>query len=169
MKDRELVLLTPSQGPSLPQKDNSMSINYLDLQNNPTGLNQLRHRPSQVQESNKSHSARVPEHRFLASKAHVFPLNQATLHNPWICLATQKAELHPAVENLFSGCWFPSVWSDSGYVCEMSKQPLSFVKQLISADWREGSQTPSLKGTVSSVKMLTLMTSGRYKSYSLDL
>lgn len=97
MKDRELVLLTPSQGPSLPQKDNSMSINYLDLQNNPTGLNQLRHRPSQVQESNKSHSARVPEHRFLALKAHVFPLNQATLHNPWICLATQKAELHPAV------------------------------------------------------------------------
>lgn len=52
-----------------------------------------------VHESHVAHSGLVPEQRFLASKAHVFPLNQAvsTWHNPWISLGPQKAEFPPAV------------------------------------------------------------------------
>lgn len=59
--------------------------------------------------------------------------------------------------------------SSWGYACKMWKQTWSSLKQLSRADWREDSQHPSLKGTVSLVKMLTPMTSGRDKSHSQDL
>lgn len=41
----------------------------------------------------------VPEHRFLASKAYVFPVNHADsqLLSPWIRMGTLKAEVPPAV------------------------------------------------------------------------
>lgn len=93
-KDRVLCLLTRAQ--SLPWKENSMSVNYLYLQ---TTLQDNHWGTWRVHESHIACSSLVPERRCLASKAHVFPLNQAvsTPHNPWISLGTEKAEFPPAV------------------------------------------------------------------------